>query len=79
MTKDPRGLNGKNIVSSIDGARKSGHSHAKSGTEPLSYTTQSINWGIPVVAQQVRNPTSIHEDLGLTPGLDQWVKDPALP
>ena len=30
------------------------------------------------VAQQVTNPTSIHEDTGLIPGLDQGVQDPVL-
>ena len=29
---------------------------------------------VPIVAQQVRNPTSIHEDAGLIPSLAQWVK-----
>ena len=30
---------------------------------------------VPVVAQQVKNLTSIHEDTGLIPGLAHWVKD----
>ena len=28
--------------------------------------------GVPVVAQQVKNPTSIHEDADLNPGLRIW-------
>ena len=31
--------------------------------------------GIPVVAAQVKNPTSIHEDTDSIPGLAQQVKD----
>ena len=31
------------------------------------------------MAQLLRNPTSIHEDMGLIPGLVQRVKDLALP
>ena len=34
------------------------------------------NLGVPVVAQWVMNPTSIHEDSGLIPGLANW--DPTL-
>ena len=31
-----------------------------------------------IMAQWVKNPTNIHEDESLTPGLTHWVKDLAL-
>ena len=34
---------------------------------------------VPIVAQRVTNPTCIHKDARLIPGLAQWVKDQALP
>ena len=37
-----------------------------------------VLWGIPIVAQQVKNPVNICEDVGSIPGLAQWVKEPAL-
>ena len=30
------------------------------------------------MAQQVKNPTSLHEEVSWIPGLAQWVKDPVL-
>ena len=37
-----------------------------------------ISAGVSLVAQQVMNPTSIHEDAGLIPFPAQWVKNLAL-
>ena len=34
--------------------------------------------GVPFMAQRLTNPTRIHEDVGSTPGLAQWAKDPGL-
>ena len=36
-------------------------------------------FGIPVVAQWVKDPTSICGDAGWIPGFTQWVKDQVLP
>ena len=33
---------------------------------------------VPIVAQRVKNLTSILQNVGMIPCLTQWVKDPAL-
>ena len=35
--------------------------------------------GVPIMTQQVKNPTSIHEDMVSSPDLAQRVGDPVLP
>ena len=40
---------------------------------------KKIILGVPIVAQRVKNPPNICEDLGSIPGLAQWVKGLVLP
>ena len=45
---------------------------------PCNWKQEKYVQGVPVVAKWVKNPTNIHKDAGLIPGLVQWVNDPAL-
>jgi len=42
-----------------------------SDTLALTVFLKHLFFGVPVVAQQLKSPTSIHEDLGSIPGLTQ--------
>ena len=44
----------------------------------LGAEDKMVHKGIPIMAQWVKNPTSLREDMGSIPSLAQWIKDPAL-
>ena len=41
----------------------------------IAIIKKSTNDGVPFIAQKLMNPTRIHEDAGVIPGLAPWVKD----
>ena len=43
-------------------------------TPGISFLQDWYHTRVPAVAQRVKNPTRIHEDADLIPGLTQWVK-----
>ena len=70
----------KKALSSIKGPVS-----GKADVEPGQFMAYNLNCMQQCMARNsfcgsvVTNPTSIHEDVGLMPGLAQWVKDLVLP
>ena len=56
----------------------SGDVEKEKGAKAIRGNVEKQTSRVPTVAQQVMNPTSIHEDVGSIPGPAQWVKDLAL-
>ena len=59
--------------------RKKGSKTIETVCLKIKFLLEKSYEGVPTVAQQVKNPTSVHEDAGSIPGPTQWVGDLALP
>ena len=55
--------------------KTSGRSHVAGLLDKMNSFKLSFKGGVPTVAQWIKNPTGIQEDVDSIPGLTQWVKD----
>ena len=67
------------LISLLNSSAQVYHKIQRRGVPAMAQWIKNLTTGVPFGAQQLTNPTRIHEDVGLLPGLTQWFKDPALP